>query len=275
MGFCKSSEPGKIPPRGLWGGSERRRGHERPGARPQGGPVPQPYVRLGAHPGRGGRRRPTARPRLRPEGTLGAEGGAESWGMCPPLLIPGHTLAGRYTVLDKLGQGGMGVVYAAYDSRLDRRVALKLLRQQPEGSSGSERRGDAAGARGPGHGAPQPPQRGGRLRRRARWRTAALHRHGARRGADAAAVVRARSRAPGARCCEAFLAAGRGLAAAHAAGLVHRDFKPDNVLVGKDGRVRVTDFGLARAQARWSPGEGACPGAQAPLARRRPRCPRI
>ena len=63
-------------------------------------------------------------------------------GDVPSSLIPGHTLAGRYTVLDKLGQGGMGVVVAAYDSRLDRRVAIKLLRRslKLEAGEGEESR---------------------------------------------------------------------------------------------------------------------------------------
>src|SRR5262249_5715329 len=55
------------------------------------------------------------------------------------------------------------------------------------------------------------------------------------------------------RVIEAYIAAGNGLAAAHAAGLVHRAFKPDNVIVGDDGRVRVTDFGLAAAQPSGLP----------------------
>ncbi|MCA9717927.1 MAG: serine/threonine protein kinase, partial [Myxococcales bacterium] len=61
-----------------------------------------------------------------------------------------------------------------------------------------------------------------------------------------------------------FLQAGQGLAAAHEAGIVHRDFKPDNVLVGEDGRVRVADFGLAHALDHEGAAERVAPAPGAP-----------
>ena len=166
----------------------------------------------------------------------------------PESMAPGCTLVGRYTVLERRGQGGMGVVLAAYDARLDRRVALKVLRRGPHGSAGEE----------------------ARLEREAQAMAQLSHPHvvavydtGALEDGSlfiameyvAGQTLRqwcSRAERSWREVLEAYLAAGRGLAAAHAAGLIHRDFKPDNVLVGEDGRVRVTDFGLARS--REAPG---------------------
>ncbi|MBN9686857.1 MULTISPECIES: tetratricopeptide repeat protein [unclassified Corallococcus] len=160
------------------------------------------------------------------------------------------TLLGRYVVLERLGAGGMGVVHAAYDPSLDRRIGLKLLRAPPAtgGSRGMTeqllREAQAAartrhphvvtvhdvGTFGDVVFIAMELVDGGTLRQHLREAT--------RHWRD---VVRL------------YLQAGRGLAAAHAAGVVHRDFKPDNVLVDKEGRARVTDFGLARLE---STGEG-------------------
>jgi tetratricopeptide (TPR) repeat protein/tRNA A-37 threonylcarbamoyl transferase component Bud32 len=154
------------------------------------------------------------------------------------------TIIGRYVVLSKLGAGAMGVVLAAYDPALDRKVALKLLKAR----SGPH---DAARAR---------------LQREAQA-LARLDHHNVVTvydvGVDAGQLFVGMEFVEGQTLGEwmgstdeprpwpevvrVFMEAGRGLAAAHQAGLVHRDFKPDNVMLGKDGRVRVMDFGLVRS----------------------------
>jgi tetratricopeptide (TPR) repeat protein/predicted Ser/Thr protein kinase len=178
--------------------------------------------------------------------TVPLDGGSPRPGPSAEALGRGVTV-GRYVVLDHIGAGGMGVVYAAYDPELDRRVALKLLRPDRFSS-------DA-----------------GRLRllREAQALARLTHPNvvavydagtfGDRvfvamelvEGETLRQWLRAEPRSPRAwrEVLERFLPAGRGLAAAHAAGLVHRDFKPENVLLGRDGRARVVDFGLAKALA--------------------------
>ena len=162
----------------------------------------------------------------------------------PPLSA--GDLIGRYILRAPLGQGGMGVVWEADDPDLERRVALKLV------VSGERSHGE-------------------RLVREARAQARLSHPNvlpiydvgdvgvdHARPGRSE--VYIAMELAPGGtlrqwtaaphewpEILKMYIDAGRGLAAAHAAGVVHRDFKPANVLIGQDGQPRVADFGLALA----------------------------
>jgi serine/threonine protein kinase len=159
------------------------------------------------------------------------------------MLQRGATF-GRYTVLEMLGRGGMGEVYAAYDSILDRKAALKVLRHtrshtRSEDTEVRFKREALAMAR-----LSHPNVVGvydsGSVNRQLFVAMEFVH------GMTLRAWQRAQVR-PWAAILRMYIDAGRGLAAAHAAGLVHRDFKPDNVLVSETGAVKVSDFGLARA----------------------------
>ncbi|MDC0666228.1 serine/threonine-protein kinase [Nannocystis radixulma] len=167
---------------------------------------------------------------------------------------------GRYRLLGRLGQGGMSVVFRAQDPQLRREVAVKLL-HSPRGQ-------------------PDPEQLA-RLRREAHALGRLSHPNVVQvfeigeadgqtfvvmelvRGTTLREWLRERPREP-AEIVEMLAQAGRGLAAAHAAGIIHRDFKPENVLVGADGRARVVDFGLARANP-GAPAETATGSLEAPL----------
>jgi tRNA A-37 threonylcarbamoyl transferase component Bud32/tetratricopeptide (TPR) repeat protein len=147
----------------------------------------------------------------------------------------------RYLVLNLLGEGAMGVVYKAHDSELNRSVALKVLRHDDAGAATRRLLREAQA-----------------MARLAHPNVVTVFDTGSIGGRVFIAMelvegptltqwLSARPRTPR-ELISVFVAAGRGLAAAHSAGLVHRDFKPDNVLVGNDGRVCVSDFGLARAE---------------------------
>ncbi len=161
----------------------------------------------------------------------------------PDLELDAGPAIGRFLVGGVLGQGGMGVVMRARDPELGRDVAIKLLQPGQRGLAGL-RLGREAQA----------------MAKLSHPNVVNVYDVGEHDGAMYIAMelvegstLRAWRQAATRTWREVlamYVAAGRGLAAAHAAGLVHRDFKPDNVLVGADGRPRVTDFGLVAADGR-------------------------
>src|SRR5262245_50597310 len=156
---------------------------------------------------------------------------------------------GRYTSRALVGQGGMGIVYRAHDTHLDRTVALKVLRADEDDDSGKSAQKKESGA--------------ARLLREGRAAAAILHPHavaifdvGEWEGTPfiAMELVEGRTlrsyvgdtRIPLKRRIQWLVDVGSALAAAHRRGVVHRDVKPENVIVGEDLSVKVLDFGIAR-----------------------------
>jgi tetratricopeptide (TPR) repeat protein/predicted Ser/Thr protein kinase len=154
-------------------------------------------------------------------------------------LRPGTQL-GRYLILDQLGAGAMGVVFAAYDPQLDRKIAIKLLKVS-DGPAQARLQREAQA-----------------LAKLEHPNVIGVHDVGvheqqlfiAMEFVEGQTLRAWMDASPGSRPWQEVVAvlsgAGRGLAAAHRVGLIHRDFKPDNVMIGADRRVRVMDFGLAR-----------------------------
>ncbi len=152
-------------------------------------------------------------------------------------------IAGRYEILNLLGTGGMGAVYRARDAELDEMVALKVLRRELSDS----------------------PSMLARFRQEAKLARRVTHRNVARTfdigehagekfltmefvdGESLASYLAQRGRLSVGEASHVGGEVLAGMSAAHAAGVVHRDLKPDNVLMGKDGRIVVTDFGIAHA----------------------------
>lgn len=157
----------------------------------------------------------------------------------PPstLEIPPGTRLGRFEIEHRIGAGAMGVVYCAHDPNLDRRIAVKLIN-----------------GTGPESAARQPPREARFMAQLSHPNIVVVHDAGEVDGrkfiamelidGESLPVWLTRPR-PRREILRRFDQAGRGLAAAHRADIVHRDFKPSNVLIGADGRARVVDFGVA------------------------------
>src|SRR5215813_14924817 len=160
-----------------------------------------------------------------------------------PTLEPGTVLAGRYQIVDLLGVGGMGAVYRAFDRQLTRIVALKTI--LPEMAS--------------------TPTALKRLKQEVLLAQSIVHKNVVRifdigedegtkfitmdfiEGADLKTLITQRGKLPATEAAEIIRQVCQGLETAHAAGVVHRDLKPQNIMIEKDGHIVVMDFGIAQS----------------------------
>src|SRR5580692_5506521 len=158
-------------------------------------------------------------------------------------LIPGSILGGRYKILKMLGEGGMGSVFKAHDEEVDRIVALKVIRPELASSMDILQR----------------------FRQELVLARQITHRNVVRiydlaitdgvrfismeyiEGEELGEILRNRGKLPAKEAAEIMLQVCYGLAAAHGAGVVHRDLKPQNIMIDKEGRAAVMDFGIAHS----------------------------
>ena len=186
--------------------------------------------------------------------TVSAEAAGVSSAQRDGGRLPPRAKLGRYAIIEFIGGGGMGWVYRAKDTELEREVAIKVVQPSVAGAKGRDRLLAEARAM-------------AKLRHRA---VVPVHDVGEYAGGVYVAMslvtggtlhdwMHTEAR-PWRQVVARFLEAGRGLAAAHAAGIVHRDFKPRNVLVGEGGEVMVADFGIASASVDAGDADSAVSG---------------
>jgi Tol biopolymer transport system component/predicted Ser/Thr protein kinase len=178
-------------------------------------------------------------PELTLRGDLSSRPGTQAECGGSPQTLPERRQLGHYLLLEEIGRGGMGVVYAAQDSKLGRKVAIKMLRSEGDAKLQHRLIREAKA-----------------MAKLAHPSVVSVHDIGEHDGAafivmeyvEGQTLRRWLAEVPRSvtEILATFMAAGRGLAAIHEAGLIHRDFKPDNLMIRDSGQVLVMDLGIAR-----------------------------